>query len=345
MTRRLALLLFTAFILAAPLRAQGELQFAKLGDFRLESGETIRQLELGYRTFGALDAAQSNAVLLPTWFSGTTKELVPLVGPGKLVDSSKYFVILVDALGDGVSSSPSNSPLQPRMQFPRFTIRDMVRSEYDLATGVFHLSHLRAVMGISMGGMQTFQWIVSFPDFMDKAVPIVGSPQLTSYDLLLWQAELHAIEADAAWKNGNYTSIPEAGMRTVADIHTLALTTPQYRVEHTPPRDFPQLLSTSEQDTMKHFDANNWVRQLQAMMADDVAARSNGDLARAAALVRAKVLVIAATQDHMVNPTPALQFARLIHAETLELNSDCGHLSPSCDADKIDPAIDEFLAK
>lgn len=340
--KRCLLVLMVCLLLATAAGAQ-QIKFAPLGDFQLENGETIRDLQLGYRTLGALNAEKSNAILWPSWFTGTSQELLSFVGPGKMLDPSKYFVILVDALGNGVTSSPSNSVRQPRMHFPRFTIRDMVNSEYRLATERLGLKHLRAVMGISMGGMQTFEWIVAYPNFMDKAIPVVGSPRLTSYDLLLWTAEEHAIESDAAWMNGDYASPPVAGMKTVADIHELALTTPAYRAAQTSPEDFSQFLSKTEQETLKHFDANNWIRQLQAMLAQDVSKTFEGSMEKAAAAVRAQVLVIPATEDHMVNPGPALDFAELIHAQMLELTSNCGHLSTGCEEQKMNAAIARFL--
>ncbi len=300
--------------------AQSNLQIARLGDFRLESGAVIRDCQAGYRTFGKLDAQRSNAVLFPTWFTGTAQDLMSLIGPGKLVDSSQYFVIAVDALGDGVSSSPSNSSAQPRMKFPEFSIR-----------------------GISMGGMQTFQWMVSYPDFMDRAIPMVGSPRLGSYDLLLWQAELHAIEADANWKHGEYQARPAAAMQTVADIHALALQTPQFRDRETAPGKFPEFLAATEGG--EGFDANNWYRQAQAMMGHDVSNPFGGDMRKAAGVVRARVLVVASLQDHMVTPYPALDFAKLLQARTLELNSDCGHLATGCEEAKIAAAIARFLEK
>jgi homoserine O-acetyltransferase len=103
-----------------------ELKFAELGDFRLVNGEVIHDCRLGYRTFGKLNAEKSKAVLFPTWFTGTTENLLGLIGPGKLVDPDKYFVILAEALGNGVSSSPSNSKQQPRMRFPALAIRDVL---------------------------------------------------------------------------------------------------------------------------------------------------------------------------------------------------------------------------
>jgi homoserine O-acetyltransferase len=268
-----------------------------------------------------------------------------LIGTGKMIDSSKYFVIAVDALGDGVSSSPSNSTRQPHMKFPIFTIRDMVNSQRELLENVLHIRHVHAVIGISMGGMQTFQWIVSYPEFMDRAIPIVGTPKLTAYDLLLWEAEMHAIKADRSWNNGEYKSTPEAGMRTVADIHALALETPGYRVRQTDPKDFEKFLTTTEQDTMRGFDSNNWVRQLEAMLSHDVSKSFGGEMPRAAAAVKARVLIIVGLRDHMVNPQPALGFARLLHAKTLELDSDCGHLAPGCEAGKVGAAVAQFLVE
>lgn len=344
MPRRICIILLILLGLGSSmLIAQGRQQFASLGDFRLENGQVIRDCKIGYRTFGQLNASRSNAILWPTWFTGTTKNLMGFVGTGKLLDPAKYYVILVDALGDGISSSPSNSAIQPHMHFPQFTIRDMVNAEHQLATQTLHLSHLHTVMGISMGGMQTFQWIVSYPNFMDKAIPIVGSPRLTSYDLLLWTAELHALEEDPAWNHGDYQMPPQAGMDTVADIHSLALTTPTYRVAHTSRAEFPHFLQETEASTLRSFDANNWIRQLQAMLADDVSAPYGGSMEKAAAQVHAKVLVIPSQQDHMVNPIPALNFAHLIHARVFELTSNCGHLATGCELSQMTPVIQAFL--
>ena len=100
-----------------------EQQFAELGNFKLQSGEVIQDCRIGYRVFGKLNSGKSNAIVFPTWAGGTTEQLKSQIGPGKLIDSNEYFVIAVDALGNGVSSSPSNSKLQPRMSFPRFTLQ------------------------------------------------------------------------------------------------------------------------------------------------------------------------------------------------------------------------------
>jgi homoserine O-acetyltransferase/O-succinyltransferase len=330
------------FLLPVGAAAQnGEQQFANLGDFKLESGEVIRDFRLGYRTFGQLNGDKSNAVLFPTWFTGISKDLIDLIGPGKLVDSSKYFVVALDAIGDGVSTSPSNSKLQPHMKFPRFTIRDMVNSQHQFATETLRLSHVKAVMGISMGGMQTFQWMVAFPDFMDKAIPIVGSPRLAPYDLMLWTAENDAITSDPDWKNGDYRENPTRGR--LAEFEALAITTPgKYNRDNT--RD-KALASIEQAKNQPAFDANNHIRQSQAMMALDVSAPFGGSMERAAQAVKAKVLVIANDTDHMVTPGPALAFGQLLSTEVLELNNLCGHLLLECEGPRVNAAVADFLAK
>lgn len=319
--------------------AQSGLKFAELGDFKLESGEYIRDCKLGYRTFGKLNADKSNAVLFPTWFSGTSEQLAGNFGKDKMVDDAKFFVIAVDALGNGVSSSPSNSKLQPMEKFPRFSIRDMVNAEHQLITRTFGIKKLLAVMGISMGGMQTFEWMVAFPEMMEKAIPIVGTTHQTAYDLLLWSTELKAIEQAQALDTSE-----NAGAAMVARIHALALFTPAYRNSSTPPKEFAGFVEKEEANYLKTFNAENWKSQLKAMMAHDVS-RKLGSMAQTASAVKAKTLVVVARQDMMVNPDPALEFARLTKAEILEVNNACGHAFASCEGSKVNAAVTRFLGQ
>ena len=171
-----------------------------------------------------------------TYFGGNSEDLLFSTGQVIMADSTKYYVIAVDALGDGVSSSPSNSKLQPKGSFPVFNMRDIVNAECMLVSKILNFKHVYCVMGTSMGGMQTFQWIVSFSDFMDKAVIQVGSPRLTSNDLLLWNSELLAI------KEGLECGAPEESIKnTVAVIHTQNLRTPDYFVKHVSPAEFSNI--------------------------------------------------------------------------------------------------------
>jgi homoserine O-acetyltransferase len=336
---RLALIPSLALLLASSGAAQ-EQQFASLGDFKLGSGEVLRDCRIGYRTFGTLNAAKSNVILFPSWAGGNTGQMQATIGPGTGLDLSKDFVVAVDPLSNGVSSSPSNSRLQPHMHFPKFTVRDIVETQHALLTRVLHINHLRAVMGISMGGMQTFQWIVSYPEFMDKAIPIVGSPRLAPYDLLHWQTQIDAIVNDAAWRNGDYAENPARVAE--AEFGALLLTTPEHFNQRTTRQQVFEMLDKAKKE-QSGSDANNKIRQVQAMMSIDVSEKFGGSLAAAAASVKAKVLVISATHDHVVTPGPAFEFGKLLRAGIVRLEGDCGHSAPTCEGAKVAAAVHAFL--
>ena len=317
-----------------------EQQFANIGDLKLQDGGVIRQCRVGYRTYGRLNAEKSNVVVLPTWAGGTTQQLESSIGPGKLIDSSQYFVVAIDALSNGVSSSPSNSRLQPRMRFPKFTLRDTVESQHELLTKVLHIDHVKAIVGISMGGMQAFQWIVSYPDFMEKAVPIVGSPRLAPYDLVHWRAQIESLMRDRDWKGGNYAVNPSREVDFA--FGEILLTSPDdYNRRKTREQALADL-AKARVDTHR-FDANDKIRQTQAMMDLDVTRQFGGSLERAARAVKAKLLVVVAKFDHVVTPGPATEFASHAGAKLLTLESDCGHLATACESKRLDEAIAEFL--
>jgi homoserine O-acetyltransferase/O-succinyltransferase len=299
----------------------------------------IRDCVVGYRIFGTENPQKNNVVVFPTYLGGRSADLASRIGAGKMVDSAKYYVIAVDSLADGISSSPSNSSAQPRMQFPKISIRDMVNAEHKMLTDSLHLTHVLAVMGFSMGGMQAFQWAVSYPEFMDKIVSIVGSPQLTSWDMLLWRTELLAVEADPDWKNGQYTIQPK--LHLLDSVHALVLTTPESVASNTPVKDFEKFFAEQAEDGS--FDANDSVRQTQAILTQDIAASFDGSLERAAAIVHIPALIVINRQDHLVNPTTSIQFAKLLKTQVLELDSNCGHRAHRCEQAKIGQTVDDFL--
>lgn len=321
----------------------GALKFADFGDFKLQNGSIIFDFRIGYRTLGKLNGDKSNAILWPTWLGGTSQDLLQFIGPGKVLDSSKYFIVLVDAIGDGVSSSPSTSKKQPLMKFPEFSIRDMVEAEHRLVTDVLQLTHVRAVIGISMGGMQTFCWVVAYPNFMDVAIPMFGSAQSTSFDKLLWATEIDAIESDPAWNHGNPAKLLTSGIALAQQIDAMNLTSPAYRVTHTSGEAFDSFLSGIRKEAKADGGtASNQIRQRQAILSLDMPKELGITLAEVARRVHARLLVIVSPEDHMVNPTPAVEFAAAAGAPVVSLNSACGHQSLSCIS--VGPTVARFLA-
>jgi len=223
------------FLLTAATSTANDQQFATLEWLSLSSGVALENCRIGYRTSGELNEDRSNIIVFPTWFTGQTETLFSagLIGPGKLADTDKFFVVAIDALGNGVSCSPSNTDA-----FPRISTEDMVRSQHWLLTEHLGVDHVRAVMGISMGGMQAFRWMSTFPEFMDKVIPIDGSPRMTSYDLLQWQTQLKAIEMlqAASASNREITGY-------LAYLNLLNLWTPDYFVENVPPEKLPEMIT------------------------------------------------------------------------------------------------------
>lgn len=319
----------------------GQLHFADLGNCALENGQTIENCRIGYRTFGHLNAAQDNVVLMPTWLYGKSEDLVGLFGDSNsaqhLVDPGKYFGIAIDALGNGVSSSPSNSPHQHGTAFPAYTLRDSIAAQYRVLTEVLHIKHLHAVVGLSMGGEQTFDWAVMHPEFFDLAIPILGTPRLTVYDLELKQIMLDSILNDADYKHGQYTVEPPLKLANL--IGNIVVTTAEYRNQATPRDQLSAFLAQAE--TPASIDANDRVWQLRAIMKQDVI--GNRSLSEAARSVKARFLVIVSGQDHLVNPQPALDWAAATNASTYVSQGSCAHLIMSCDAAAVSARVRAFL--
>src|SRR5256885_11752347 len=190
----------------------------RFGDLTLESGEVIKDFSISYVTHGTLNAKKSNAILMVTALTGNHHRLDFLIGPGKALDTTKYFVVATDAIGNGLTTSPSNSKAQPRMQFPKFGMRDMVESQRRLLKEKLGIDHVVAVIGPSMGGMQALQWGGSHPDLMDGLVALVPLARTPAWSAVIVEATRKAIMLDPAWNNGNYTSIPVTGVRIWRDI-------------------------------------------------------------------------------------------------------------------------------
>jgi homoserine O-acetyltransferase len=335
--------LVAALMIASAGRAEESQKIAELGSCALQSGKVVLDCQVGCRTFGTLSADASNVVVMPSWLNGRSEDLAPFFGENetghRLVDTSRFFGVAFDAFGDGVSSSPSNSRRQHGPEFPLFTMEDMVRAQYRVLTEVLHVRHVHAAVGLSMGGEQVFAWAVLFPQFVDLAVPIVGTPQVTSFDLLSKQIVIDAIEADPEYKHGRYVAEPQ--LKLANAIGTMIVSAPQYRNAEVPRSKFAEWLKTVE--SPQRQDANDRMWQAKAIMHHDVLhGRTIEEVARG---VPVKFLVIVAAEDRMVTPQPALEWAKAVGAETYISPGSCAHLIMSCDAEAVSSRVKRFLAR
>lgn len=350
--KRIAHLVAAGLLLALPAAAHTPQQpphqlFAE-GDLKLESGEAIKDFAISYVTHGTLNARKSNAILMVTAISGNHHRLDFMIGPGKALDPDKYFIVCTDAIANGLSTSPSNSKAQPRMSFPKFTIRDMVESQYRLMKEKLGIDHVVAVVGPSMGGMQVLQWGVSHPDYMDALVAMVPLAKTPAWSVAVMEASRKAIMTDPAWKDGNYDAPPEKGVRLWRDILSLlsARTPDMYSAQFKNGMDVLPWMEQQETALLKAFDANDWIYQTWAYDRHDVGTTPgfNGDTARALASIKAKTLILTGTKD-LLNPEfePTEMGKNIVGVKMMTISP--GTVTGHASAGGAIPADVEFLNK
>jgi homoserine O-acetyltransferase len=312
---------------------------ASLGTCRLESGASIPNCRVAYRVFGRLDASRSNAVLIPTWLLGRSEDWTALLGADGLVDTTRYAAIVVDAFANGRSSSPSNTPRAAQNAFRDLTIGDMVESQYRLVTERLRVPRLRGVVGISMGGVQAFEWAVRYPTFAQVVIPIAGSPRLAPFDQVLWRTMLGEIEY------GRRGGVAEDSIWVqVSRLMTLLGQTPA-QVNRSSAAEVEKQIAGNARGLPGSWSLDDYAAQLRAILRSDVSARFRSDLPEAAKTVRARMLVVYSWDDNVVTAGPAAAFAGLVRADTLSVPSACGHVFVFCEKARVGAAVREFLAR
>ena len=315
-------------------------QTCQLGNLTLESGEVIRDFKMTYITFGTLNAAKSNAILSIHGLQGNRASQSYWAGPGKAFDTHRYFVILPDTLGvasldPNATTSPTRSGLN--MGFPRFNIRDMVKAEHRMLTECLGIKHLVAVAGSSMGGIETMQWAVSFPDFMDAAFPQTPMARANRQGNFIWEAVRQVVMVDPKWRDGNYPNDdpPRTGIGVGLQIQS---------VVGSSAAGFEEGYATREQvhaafaDDAKRVgntvQARDWVYRSWAIQSHDIGQTPgfNGDLAAAARSIRARVILFPNCHDQLHPPREGgvLEAAQHIPvAKIVDLDDVGGHRGSS----------------
>ena len=327
-------------------------RMAELGDLKLESGEVIPDFRQSYVTHGELKGDKSNAILICASLTGNHHRLDFLIGEGKALDPSRYFIVATDPIGNGLSTSPSNSSPQPGMQFPRFSIRDMVNAQHQLLTGQLGIDRLHAVVGASMGGMQALQWAVSHPGFMRTVVAMTPMARTAPWSVLITETARSCLMADPAWTGDGFSAVPERGWRAYTGLMTALLSrTPMALDEFLPDCAEAHLWfeKIHAQNRASAFDAHDYLYQSWAYEAHDVGTTPGfGDTAGALASIRAKSLMLAPPLD-LFNPAQSARAAAaaIPGARFVEIPSVQGHQAATStkaeDAAFLNRVIGEFL--
>jgi len=306
-----------------------------LGNFELESGEQLHGLKIAYSTFGNLAPDRSNAILFPSWYSGTSKILEQAyLGAGRALDPEKYFIILANQIGNGLSSSPDHAPgpfQGPR--FPRISIADDVRAQQELISKKFGIESLALVLGGSMGAQQTYEWAVRFPDQVKRIAPIAGTARATPHNKFLVQTFIDAITSDPAFEEGWYREgAVHRGLRRHARLFAaFGFTTDLFNTAA-----WREIGFTSADDFVtgfveNHFlpqDPNNLILLLQKWQSGDAAKITGGDLVAALARIKAQTFVIAIGEDLFFPLKDIAAEQKLIPNSALKrVSSIWGHLA------------------
>ncbi|MBI0433306.1 homoserine O-acetyltransferase [Roseomonas sp. KE0001] len=349
----------------------------------LDCGAVVAPMDVAYRTYGRLNAARSNAVLVCHALTGDQylAERQPLtgkpgwweaiVGPGRPIDTDRYFVICANVLGGCMGSTGPRSPRDGTedgepwgIDFPPVTIRDMVRAQR-LLVGHLGIDRLLAVVGGSMGGMQCLEWAATFPEMVHAAAPIATATHHSAQNIAFHEVGRAAIHSDPDWRGGRYWEdgrIPAKGLsvaRMVAHI--------TYLSEQALTRKFGRRLRGASalnfledvfevESYLRHqgstfvrrFDANSYLTITRAMDYFDLAAEHGGDLAAAFRGTRTRFFVASFSSDWLFPTSESRQLVRALNAAAanvsfIEIDSDKGHDAFLLDEPEFHAALGGFL--
>jgi homoserine O-acetyltransferase len=277
-----------------------------IANFKTESGVTLPQARIVYGTYGKLNASKDNAVLLPSHYMADFHGYEWLIGADKALDPSKLFLVATELFGNGNSSSPSNTPEPyhgPR--FPVTTIRDNVEAVHRLLTEELKITHLRAVIGFSMGAQQAFQWAVSYPNFADRIVATAGTAKCYPHGVVRLEGQIAALTTDSAFANGDYKEQPKKGMEAFAVVWTAWLFSQEWwrrelwREGAKPGTTFEQVLNEFRTNFIPGADANNLILQMRTWEKHDVGTTPGfaGDVERALKSIKVPFLYMPSETD------------------------------------------------
>jgi homoserine O-acetyltransferase len=305
----------------------------ELGDVELQSGQVLHDARLGYVTFGSLNAARDNVVLFPTYYTGTHRDNARIVGKGRALDPDRWFIVVPNLFGNGVSSSPSNHGPQSAADFPRVSIYDNVACQNRLLTEVLDAPRVRLCFGWSMGAQQAYHFAALHPECVDAVLAVCGSARTSAHNWVFLEGVKAALLADPGFEGGRYTRPPERGLSAFGRVYagwaysqTFFRTGLYRRLGY---RSVQALLDGWAADH-RAWDANDLLAMLYAWQRADIGdhALYQGDFARALRAIRARTIVMPASTDLYFPPEDsAVEVAHLPNAELRVIETDFGHVA------------------
>jgi homoserine O-acetyltransferase len=304
----------------------------QLGDVTLQSGQVLRGAQLAYVTRGQLAPRGDNAVLFPTYYTGTHRQNLAMVGAGRALDPEKYFIVIVNLLGNGESSSPSNHPTQGAAQFPRISMLDNVQAQWRL------LEHLRVerlalAFGWSMGAQQAYHHAALYPERVERLLAVCGSARTSPHNRVFLEGVKAALQADAAFANGAYREPPLLGLGAFGRVYAGWAYSQAFfrerlyeRLGHASPE---ALLRAWELDH-HGYDANDLLCVLDTWQRADISdnPRYRGDFIQALSAIEARAIIMPSSTDlYFPVDDNRAEVAHLRRGELRVLESKFGHVA------------------
>jgi len=326
----------------------------ELGDVALQSGITLRQAKLAYKTYGRLAASRDNVVLMPTFYSGQHFDNEAMIGPGRALDPARYFIIMPNMFGNGLSSSPSNTPPPcDRAAFPDVSLYDNVACQHRLVTEGLGIQRIKLVVGFSMGAQQAFQWGALYSDMVASILPFCGSARTSPHNYLFLEGVKAVLRADHTFENGWYKTPPTTGLIAFSRVYTGWAFSQDFFRE----KEYLKIGLVSVNDTVRFLegwfrrrDANDLLAMLQTWQHADISANPvfGGDFTGALRAIRARAIVMPCETDLYFRVRDnQLEVEYMPNAELRPIPSIWGHAAglglSSADNQFIDAALNELL--
>ncbi len=323
------------------------MEIFELSEFALQRGQTLPQARLAYQTYGRLDATKSNAILYPTSYGAQHPDIEWLVAPGRILDPTRYFVIIVNMFGNGLSTSPSNlGDAWNDRPFPVFTHVDNVVAQRRLLDEVFGIKRLALVYGWSMGGQQALHWGALYPDRVERIAALCTSAKTSLHNIVFLEGIKAALTGDPAWNGTRFTAKPERGLRAMGRVYSgWALSQAFYREQIYLDLGFASLEDFLVRDWEASFlrrDAGNLLSMIDTWRQSDISDNEqfHGDLPAALSSITARTLVMPSATDLYFTAEDALAESRHIpHAQFCAIPSIWGHRAGNPQKNPADEAF------
>ena len=333
-------------------------QTFELGDVTLQSGETLIDARLVYQTSGTLNESRDNVIVMPSYYTGSDDDNAKMIGPGRALDPERYFLVLPNMFGNGLSSSPSNAgPACRGADFPRVSVHDNIACQHRLLTERWDVQKIRLVCGWSMGAQQTFEWGAQHPGMVRAILPWCGSARTSPHNYVFLDGAKSALTADQAYAGGRYTEQPKAGLKAFGRVYAgWAYSQTFYReatYRHLGFETLEDLLVDWENDHLT-WDANDLLAMLRTWQYADISANDtyDDDFEAALGAINAKAIVMPGKTDLYFPPEDSFyEVEHMPNAECRVITSHWGHLAGSTvkerdppSTEMIESAIRELLA-